>query len=94
MRTVRHRLAAVAGVTCLLLASGCGGNPSPKPLPKSDPKPSASPSPSSSATPPVLPAAAKAKTKAGAVAAFGNYYVSSELLRPVGAIELLSTRIR
>ena len=74
MRTVRHRLAAVAGVTCLLVAAGCGENPAPKPLPKSDPKPSASPSPSASATPPVLPAAARAKTKAGAIA-FGRHYV-------------------
>ena len=67
MRTVRHRLAAVAGVTCLLVA-GCGSNPEPKPLPKSEPKTSPSASPSPSATPPVLPAAAKVKTKAGAIA--------------------------
>ena len=49
-----------------LLLSGCGGDsPEPKPLPKdSKSSPSASPSP----TPPAMPAAAKKKTKAGAIA--------------------------
>ena len=59
----RHTLAAVLGVLCLLLA-GCGGSAEPQPLPR----PTASLSPSPSATPPVMPAAAKEKTKAGAIA--------------------------
>src|SRR6188472_1118800 len=65
----RHTLAAICGVLCLLLA-GCGGSPEPKPPPKTEP----STSPSPSATPPVMPAAAKEKTKAGAIA-FVRHYI-------------------
>ncbi len=69
MRRVWPRRAAglvVPLVAAGLLLSGCGGDsPEPKPLPKdSKSSPSASPSP----TPPAMPAAAKKKTKAGAIA--------------------------
>lgn len=64
-------LAVVAASACLGLGlAGCGGSAKPSTLPK----PSASSSPSPSATPPVLPAAAKEKTKAGAIA-FVRHYV-------------------
>ena len=65
----RHTLAAVCGVLCLLV-SACGGNAKPQPLPR----PTASLSPSASPTPPVMPAAAKEKTKAGAIA-FARHFV-------------------
>ena len=71
MRTVGPRLAAGLFAASLLV-SGCGGNPEPQPLPK--PTVSPSPSASASATPPVMPSAAKAKTKAGAIE-FARYYV-------------------
>jgi len=69
MRTVWPRLAvwlAAGLVAAGLLLSGCGGDsPEPKPLPTdSKSSPSESPSP----TPPVMPAAAKKKTKGGAIA--------------------------
>ncbi len=64
MRTVGPRLAA--GLLAALVLGGCGGSPEPRPLPK--PTTSPSPSPSATPTPPVLPQAAKAKTKAGAIA--------------------------
>ncbi len=46
--------------------SGCGANPEPRPMPapSSSTTPSATPSP----TPPTMPAAAKKKTKQGAIA--------------------------
>jgi hypothetical protein len=71
MRTVWPRLLAglVAGV---LLLGGCGENPEPKQLPK--PSKSSSPSASASPTPPAMPAAAKEKTKAGAIA-FARHYI-------------------
>src|SRR5688500_10761674 len=55
----------VAVVAAGLVLAGCGGSPEPDPLPKSSTSeaPSASPS-----APPVMPAAAKEKTKAGAIA--------------------------
>jgi hypothetical protein len=65
------KLAAVL-VAAGLLLSGCGSDsPEPKPLPKDS---KSSPSASSSPTPPVMPAAAKKKTKAGAIA-FARHYV-------------------
>lgn len=73
MRALGPRLAAGV-IAASLLLGGCGPNPAPRSLPK----PSTSPSPSSStapaATPPVLPAAARLKTKAGAIA-FARHYV-------------------
>jgi len=71
MRTVWPRWVAGLAAAGLLL-SGCGGDsPEPKPLPKeSKSSPSSSPTP----TPPVMPAVAKKKTKAGAVA-FARHYV-------------------
>jgi hypothetical protein len=63
MRTVSPRLAAGFVAACLVL-SGCGGNPKPQPLPR----PTASLSPSATPSPPVMPAAARAKTRAGAIA--------------------------
>jgi hypothetical protein len=65
----RHTLAALCGVLCLLV-SACGGSAKSQPLPR----PTASLSPSASPTPPVMPAAAKEKTKAGAIA-FARHYV-------------------
>jgi len=71
MRTVWPRWVAGLAAAGLLL-SGCGGDsPEPKPLPKDS---KGSPSESPSATPPVMPAAAKKKTKAAAVA-FARHYV-------------------
>jgi len=62
----------VVGAALVLLVAGCGGDP------KADPSPSTSPAPSISSTPtpspPTLPDAAKANTKAGAIA-FVKYYV-------------------
>ncbi|MCW2827462.1 MAG: hypothetical protein JWQ67_1078 [Marmoricola sp.] len=70
MRTVRPRHAAAWIVVAVLFSvlTGCGGAPAPEPLPK--PSGSTSPSASASATPgaPVMPGAARAKTKAGAIA--------------------------
>ena len=71
MRRLRTALATTAAA-CLLTACGGGGNPTPAPLPKtSTPSPTAPASP----TPPVMPAAAREKTKAGAVA-FMRHYVA------------------
>jgi hypothetical protein len=60
----------VVGVVLALAVAGCGGDP------KADPTPTPSPPSSSSTTPaaPVMPEAAKANTKAGAVA-FVKYYI-------------------
>lgn len=65
MRTVGPRLAAGL-IAAGLVVSGCGGSAEPQPLPG----PTATPSPGESAspTPPEMPSAAKAKTKAGAIA--------------------------
>lgn len=63
----------LVGVVLALAVAGCGGDP------KADPTPTPS-SPSSSSTtpaPPVMPDAAKADTKAGAVA-FVKYYVETQ----------------
>lgn len=72
MRTTRL-LAALATAALVALVAGCGGE---SPKPTSLPSTSASPSPSASpsATPPVLPAAAKSKTKAGAIA-FARHFI-------------------
>ncbi|GAB3655754.1 hypothetical protein GCM10027596_09130 [Nocardioides korecus] len=73
MRPLTRALATTALTGCLVLSSGCGGNPTPAPPPKTSPSPTASAS--SAPTPPALPAAAREKTKAGAVA-FAKHYVS------------------
>lgn len=65
MRPLRALATTTAAGGCLLVAA-CGGNPTPAPAPK--PSPSASASASATPTPPALPAAAKEKTKAGAIA--------------------------
>jgi hypothetical protein len=71
MRTLGPQLAA--GLLAVgVLIGGCGGSPEPSPLPK--PSKSSSPSASATPTPPVMPEAAKAKTKAGAIA-FARHYV-------------------
>jgi hypothetical protein len=56
----------VAAVLAGLLASGCGGSPEPGQLPA--PERSSTPSASAKPAPPVMPKAAKAKTRAGAIA--------------------------
>ncbi len=72
MGTVGPRLAAGL-VACSVLLAGCGGSPAPKPLPA--PRPSSSPSPTTTpAAAPAMPEAAKAKTRAGAIA-FARHYV-------------------
>lgn len=79
----RHTLAAICGVLALLLAllvSGCGGSPEPKPPPKAEP----STSPSPSVTPPVMPAAAKEKTKAGAIAATRQFLAALKFAGATG----------
>ena len=66
MRRLRTALATTTAA-CLLTACGGGGNPEPAPLPRtSTPSPTATAS--ASPTPPAMPAAARQKTKAGAVA--------------------------
>lgn len=50
----------------LLVLAGCGGSPEPRPL--SDPTPSPSATASPTPTPPAMPAAARKKTQAGAIA--------------------------
>lgn len=58
-------------LSCAVALAGCGGDPKADPSPApSSPTTSASPTP----TPPVMPGAAKANTKAGAVA-FVKYYI-------------------
>jgi hypothetical protein len=61
-----------AAVLAGLLASGCGGSPEPGQLPA--PERSSTPSASATPAPPVMPKAAKAKTRAGAIA-FARHYV-------------------
>ncbi|MEO5651543.1 MAG: DUF6318 family protein [Marmoricola sp.] len=72
------RLAAslAAGSLLGLILTACGGNPEPQPMPA--PRSSTSPSGSASPTPtpPVMPAAARKKTKQGAIA-FVKYYVDA-----------------
>lgn len=63
----RCALVAVALLTVLTLLTGCGASPSPKPLPRTAPTPSASATPRP--TPPAMPALARKKTRAGAIAA-------------------------
>lgn len=71
MRTTRL-LAALAAAA---LVAGCGGEgPKPSTLPSKSASPSTSASPTPTATPPVLPAAAKAKSKAGAIA-FARHFI-------------------
>jgi Family of unknown function (DUF6318) len=79
----RHTLAATIGVLCLLLAA-CGGSAEPQPLPR----PTASLSPSPSATPPAMPAAATAKTRAGAIAAAKHFLEAMEYAGDTGQTRL------
>lgn len=59
------RLRPLVGLlAATLLVSGCGESPEPKPMPK----PSDTAASSSSPSPPVMPAAAKEKSKRGAIA--------------------------
>lgn len=74
MRPNRRALATTTATVVLLLTAACGGgNPEPAPLPKASTS-SASPTASAGPSAPVLPAAARAKTKAGAIA-FAKHYV-------------------
>jgi hypothetical protein len=69
MRPNRRALATTTAAVVVLLTAACGGgNPEPAPLPQAS-TPKVSPSASSTPSAPVLPAAAKTKTKAGAIAA-------------------------
>jgi hypothetical protein len=80
----------VVGAALMLLLAGCGGDP------KADPPPSTSPTPSVSSTPspPALPEAAKANTKAGAIA-FVAYFVSvfnhAQMTGETGELSVLSS---
>jgi hypothetical protein len=65
MRTLGPRLGAGLSAAVVLL-SGCVRNPEPAPAPA--PTKTPSPSASASPSPPVMPEAAKARTKAGAIA--------------------------
>ena len=69
---MRRFVVGAALLVLVVLVAGCGGDP------KADPSPSRSSAPSASSTPmptpPALPDAAKANTKAGAIA-FVKYYV-------------------
>lgn len=85
MRTVDLRLAAGSGAVPMLLAvllagllTGCGETPEPQPLPKPTTSTSPSAPASSSAVPsaPVIPAAAKAKNRAGAEALVDHFLLS------------------
>ena len=58
----------------LLLVAGCGGDPTPSPSPSAPSSPVSSSPVSTTPSAPVMPEAAKANTKAGAVA-FVKYYV-------------------
>ncbi len=62
------------GAALVLALAGCGGDPKADPPPSTTPTPTVSPSPSATPTVPALPEAAKANTKAGAIA-FVKYYV-------------------
>lgn len=71
MRPLTRALATTTALTGCLVLSGCGGNPTPAPPPKTSPSPTASAS--ATPMPPALPAAAKEKTKAGAIAATRHF---------------------
>jgi hypothetical protein len=64
MRTLDPRLAAALCAAVVLL-SGCGGNPAPAPAPA--PAKTPSPSAAASPSPPVMPEAARARTREGAI---------------------------
>src|SRR3954453_2948158 len=76
---------AVIGGLCLVVA-GWGRAPKPTALAK----PTASTSPSASPTPPVMPAAAKEKTKAGAVAFVRHYIDALNFAQSTGKVETLA----
>ena len=68
---MRRLVVGAALLVLVVLVAGCGGDPKADPSPStSAPPPSVTPTP----TPPALPDAAKANTKAGAIA-FATYYV-------------------
>jgi hypothetical protein len=77
---------SVVGAALMLLLAGCGGNP------KADPPPSTSPTPSVSATPspPALPEAAKANTRAGAIAFVRHYIELVNYAQMTGDVSALS----
>lgn len=70
MRRLRTALATTT-VACLITACGGGANPEPAPPPKAS---TSSPTASASPTPPAMPAAARKKTKAGAIA-FARHFM-------------------
>jgi hypothetical protein len=71
---LRFAAAAATSLALLITASGCGGDD--PPAPKAEPtNTQTTPAASSSPTPPVLPAAAKADTKAGAKA-FVRHFIN------------------
>ena len=73
----RHPRLVVVGLLLALLGlvAGCGGNPKPETLPSPTPSPSSSATATAGPSPPVLPAAAKARSLAGA-RAFARHYIS------------------
>lgn len=74
MRNTGLRLAALLTVLGLT-PTACGGAPEPPPPPKAQPSPSSTATPTAEPTAPAMPAKAREKTKAGALA-FGRYYVT------------------
>ena len=87
---MRQLLTALATTTaaCLLTACGGSGNPEPAPLPTtSTPSPTASASP----TPPAMPAAAREKTKAGAIAAVRHFLKAMAFAGDTGQTSVFGT---
>jgi hypothetical protein len=84
----------VVGAALVVLVAGCGGDPKADPSPSTSSAPTVSPTPTPTPTPPVLPDAAKADTKAGAIA-FVKYYVelvnSAQASGQTTALELVES---
>jgi len=79
----------VVGAALVLLVAGCGGDPKADPSPSTSSAPSASSTPT--ATPPALPDAAKANTKAGAIAFVRHYIDLVNYAQATGDVDALST---
>ena len=85
MRLLTRALATTTAVSGCLVLAGCGGNPTPAPPPNSSTSPTVSAS--ATPTPPALPAAAKEKTKAGAIAATRHFMQAMGYAGDTGELE-------